>query len=85
MSKLELSVATTDYDHFRDFRFGLVEAEGIKTHWMTLGHHEIFARYTFNREFDVRAVSCLIESEGIPESVLFLFKQRAGKGGWRAW
>lgn len=57
MSRLELSVATTDYDHFRDFRFGLVEAEGIKTHWMTLGHHEIFARYTFNREFDVSELS----------------------------
>ena len=24
-----LTIATTDYDHFRDFRFGLVHAEGI--------------------------------------------------------
>jgi len=29
MSKLNLSIATTDYDHFRDVRFGEVTAEGI--------------------------------------------------------
>ena len=29
MSQLKLSIATTDYDHFRDFRMGLVKAEGI--------------------------------------------------------
>jgi len=26
MSRLKLSVATTDYDHFRDFRLGAVQA-----------------------------------------------------------
>ena len=30
MSKLKLSIATTDYDHFRDFRSGAVQAEGIE-------------------------------------------------------
>ena len=29
MSKLTLSIATTDYDYFRDFRLGEVTAEGI--------------------------------------------------------
>jgi hypothetical protein len=29
MSQLKLSIATTDYDHFRDFRLGFVKAEGI--------------------------------------------------------
>ena len=53
MSRLKLSVATTDYDHFRDFRLGLVNAEGIDHTWLTLGHHEVFARFTFNREWDV--------------------------------
>ena len=43
-----LTIATTDYDHFRDFRFGLVRAEGIEVNWLTLGHHEIFSRFTFN-------------------------------------
>ena len=57
MSRLTLSVATTDYDHFRDFRLGTVQAEGIETTWSMLGHHEIFARFTFNREWDVSELS----------------------------
>ena len=54
---LNLSIATTDYDHFRDFRLGLVKAEGIEHTWLTLGHHECFARFTANREFDVSELS----------------------------
>ncbi len=57
MNRVKLSIATTDYDHFRDFRFGLVNAEGIDHTWLTLGHHEIFARFTFNREWDVSELS----------------------------
>src|SRR6187431_995888 len=57
MSRLKLSVATTDYDHFRDFRLGAVQAEGIDTNWSMLGHHEIFARFTFNREWDAAELS----------------------------
>ncbi len=57
MSRIKLSIATTDYDHFRDFRLGLVQAEGIDHTWLTLGHHEIFARFTFNREWDVSELS----------------------------
>ena len=52
-----LTIATTDYDHFRDFRLGLVKAEGIEPTWLTLGHHEIFSRFTFNREWDVSELS----------------------------
>ena len=44
-------------DHFRDFRLGLVRAEGIDHNWLTLGHHEIFARFTFNREWEVSELS----------------------------
>ena len=58
MNRVKLSIATTDYDHFRDFRTGLVQAEGIDHTWLTLGHHEIFARFTFNREWDVSELSC---------------------------
>lgn len=58
MSHLPLTIATTDYDHFRDFRFGLVRAEGIDHTWLTLGHHECFARFTANREFDLSELSC---------------------------
>jgi 4,5-dihydroxyphthalate decarboxylase len=57
MARLTLSIATTDYDHFRDFRLGTVEAQGIEATWSMLGHHEIFARFTFNREWDVAELS----------------------------
>ena len=57
MSRLKLSIATTDYDHFRDFRLGTVQAEGIEATWSMLGHHEIFARFTFNREWDAAELS----------------------------
>src|SRR5258708_19178520 len=57
MSELKLSIATTDYDHFRDFRMGFVKAEGIDHNWMNLGHHECFARFAANREFDVSEMS----------------------------
>jgi 4,5-dihydroxyphthalate decarboxylase len=57
MNQLKLTIATTDYDHFRDFRSGLVKAEGIDHTWLTLGHHEVFARFTFNREWDVSELS----------------------------
>ncbi len=57
MSKLNLSIATTDYDHFRDFRLGDVKAEGIDLNWLNLGHHECFARFTANREFDMAELS----------------------------
>ena len=57
MSLLNLSIATTDYDHFRDFRQGVVKAEGVDLNWLNLGHHECFARFTANREFDLSELS----------------------------
>jgi 4,5-dihydroxyphthalate decarboxylase len=57
MALLRLSIATTDYDHFRDFREGRVRAEGIEATWSLLGHHEVFARFTANREWDVAELS----------------------------
>src|SRR5437660_146740 len=57
MSRVKLTIATTDYDHFRDFRLGIVSAEGIDHTWLTLGHHEVFARFTFNREWEVSELS----------------------------
>jgi len=54
---VKLTIATTDYDHFRDFRLGQVTAEGIDATWLVLGHHEIFSRFTFNREWDVSELS----------------------------
>jgi 4,5-dihydroxyphthalate decarboxylase len=57
MSRVSLSIATTDYDHFRDFRTGVVKAEGIDHNWLDLPHHECFARFTANREFDLSELS----------------------------
>ena len=57
MNPIKLSIATTDYDHFRDFRTGDVRAEGIDHTWSMLGHHEVFARFTANREWDVAELS----------------------------
>jgi 4,5-dihydroxyphthalate decarboxylase len=57
VGNLHLSIATTDYDHFRDFRLGAVTAQGIDHTWSVLGHHEVFARFTANREWDVAELS----------------------------
>ena len=57
MKKLSHTVATDDYDHFRDFRLGLVRAEGIETTWLTMDIHEVFARFAANREWDVSELS----------------------------
>jgi 4,5-dihydroxyphthalate decarboxylase len=57
MGNVHLSIATTDYDHFRDFRLGTVTAQGIDHTWSMLGHHEVFARFTANREWDVAELS----------------------------
>jgi 4,5-dihydroxyphthalate decarboxylase len=54
---VKLSIASTDYDHFRDFRTGAVTAEGIDHTWTMVGHHEVFARFTLNREWDVSELS----------------------------
>lgn len=57
MKKLHLSIATEDYDHFRDFRDGTVRAQGIEHTWLMPELHEIFARFTANREWDVSELS----------------------------
>ena len=36
MTPLKLSIASTDYDHFRDFRTGDVRAQGIDHTWSIL-------------------------------------------------
>src|SRR5690349_19893692 len=57
MKKLHLTIATQDYDHFRDFRTGEVHAEGIEHTWLMPELHEIFASFTANREWDVSELS----------------------------
>lgn len=57
MNKVELTVATSDYDHLRDFRLGEVKAEGIEATFLTMDIHEVFSRFTFNREWEVSELS----------------------------
>jgi 4,5-dihydroxyphthalate decarboxylase len=56
-NKLSLTIATDDYDHFRDLRFGLVKPEGIEVTYLCMEIHEVFSRFIFNREFDVSELS----------------------------
>ncbi|NBP74023.1 MAG: ABC transporter substrate-binding protein, partial [Alphaproteobacteria bacterium] len=76
MNNLKLSIATTDYDHFRDFRTGDVRAEGIDHTWSMLGHHEVFARFTANREWDVAELSFAKFSAQITRPSLSRFSGR---------
>jgi 4,5-dihydroxyphthalate decarboxylase len=57
VDRLRLSIGTTDYDHFRDLRTGEVRAAGIELIWSLLGHHEVFARFTYDREWDIAELS----------------------------
>src|SRR4029450_2487331 len=57
MSRLRLTIAASDYDHFRDLRCGDVRPEGIELNWLIAELHEILARFTFNREWDISELS----------------------------
>ncbi len=57
MRKLELTIAASDYDHFRDFRSGDIVAEGIDPIWLSMDFHEIFARFAARRDWDVSEMS----------------------------
>jgi 4,5-dihydroxyphthalate decarboxylase len=57
VDRLRLSIATTDYDHFRDVRTGAVRPVGIQLIWSLLGHHEVFSRFTYDREWDIAELS----------------------------
>ena len=57
MSLINLSIATNDYDHFRDVRIRKLNPEGIDLNWFIFTHHECFARFTAGREFDISELS----------------------------
>ena len=52
-----LTIATSDYDHVRDFASGLVRAEGIDVTYLTLTIEEIFFRFIKFREWHVSEIS----------------------------
>lgn len=57
MKRIPLTIATSDYDHMRDFRDGFVSAEGLAPTWLTMEIHEIFTRFTYSREWEVSELS----------------------------
>ncbi|MGE3244854.1 MAG: ABC transporter substrate-binding protein [Beijerinckiaceae bacterium] len=57
MAKVQVTIATGDYEHFRDFMIGKVQAEGIDPVWMDLDVHEIFTRFIAWREWQVSEMS----------------------------
>lgn len=57
MSKLQISLAISDYDHVRDFVDGRVLAEGLDINFQILPTPEIFDRATRDQEWDVCEMS----------------------------
>ncbi|MQA64540.1 MAG: ABC transporter substrate-binding protein [Alphaproteobacteria bacterium] len=57
MKRVPLTIAMSDYDHMRDFRIGEVRAEGIDPTFLTMEIHEVFSRFTYNREWEVSELS----------------------------
>ena len=57
MTRLTLTFAASEYDHFNDLTNGLVPAEGIDLNYLRLTIEEIFFRFTKFREWDVSEMS----------------------------
>ncbi|MCZ6848373.1 MAG: hypothetical protein O7F75_05945 [Alphaproteobacteria bacterium] len=57
MSKLELSLAISDYDHTREVGTDRVPVEGIEVNMLDYQIEEIFYRFTLHRDFDVSEMS----------------------------
>ncbi|WP_326751578.1 ABC transporter substrate-binding protein [Streptomyces hirsutus] len=57
MSKLNLTIAATNYDRLRALQDGRVRAEGIDLNYLTLPVEEIFHRQIKHHEFDLSEMS----------------------------
>ena len=57
MSKLRLTIATSDYDHTRDLRYGEVKVEGCDVTFIDLEPEEMFHRALHFEEFDATELS----------------------------
>ena len=55
--RVPVTIATSDYDHVRDFAAGVVRAEGLDVTYLTLTIEEIFFRFIKFREWDVSEIS----------------------------
>lgn len=57
MARLKLTLASSPYEHVRDFTEGDVRAEGIEINYLNLQIEEMFYRFINFREFDVSEIS----------------------------
>ena len=57
MSKLKLTIATSEYDHVTDIITGRVPVEGIDVNYLNFEVEEIFYRFVLNREWEVSEMS----------------------------
>lgn len=57
MSKAELTLALSRYDHTDDLATGRVQAEGIDLNYLDLPLHDIFYRFIHFRDFDLAEMS----------------------------
>lgn len=57
MSKLQLTVAVSRYDHVSDVLNGIVPVQGIDLNVLNLPLHDIFYRFVQFKEFDVAEIS----------------------------
>jgi 4,5-dihydroxyphthalate decarboxylase len=58
MSRIQLTLAMSYYDHIRGLDCGLIKPEGIDLVWLNFAVEEIFWRFTKYREWDVSEMSC---------------------------
>lgn len=57
MSKLRLTIATSEYDHTHDLSSGRIQVEGCDINYLNFEIEEIFYRFVLNREWDVSEMS----------------------------
>src|SRR5262249_10646914 len=82
-----LTIATSDYDHVRDFASGLVRAEGIDVTYLTLTIEEIFFRFIKFREWHVSEISMgkyvsLVSPKAAPLVPIPVFPSRIRGQSW---
>lgn len=57
MSRLKLTIATSDYDHTREVASGRIPVEGCDINYLNFEVEEIFYRFVLHREWDVSEMS----------------------------
>ncbi len=57
MSKLPITIATSEYDHITDLMTGRVQVEGLDINYLNFEVEEIFYRFVLNREWEVSEMS----------------------------